>query len=63
MCLFSSPKAPPPPPPPPTPESRQEEELRQRKRHALRQGPFISPYALAQTGFQNPTPQKTLLGA
>lgn len=62
MCLFSSPKAPPPPPPPPTPASKQDEELRERRRLARRQGPFISPFALAAPTFANPTPQKTLLG-
>jgi hypothetical protein len=36
--------------------------LRERRRLARRQGAFISPYALAQLSFVNPTPQKTLLG-
>jgi hypothetical protein len=44
------------------PESKQEEELRERRRLSRRQGPFISPFAIAPTSFANPTPQKTLLG-
>jgi hypothetical protein len=36
--------------------------VRERRRLARRQGPFISPYALAAPTFANPTPQKTLLG-
>jgi hypothetical protein len=36
--------------------------LRERRRLARRHGPYISPFALAQPTFANPTPQKTLLG-
>jgi len=62
MCLFSTPKAPPPPPRPPQPESREQGEMNERRRLVRRQGPFYSPFALADSGFGNPTPQKTLLG-
>ena len=47
---------------PPTPESKQEEEVRERRRLSRKQGPYISPFAVAQTGLTNPTPVKTLLG-
>ena len=62
MCIFKSPKAPPPPPPPPTPESKDVEAVRERRRLGMRQGQYISPFAVAATGLSNPTPQKTLLG-
>ena len=62
MCFFKTPKAPPPPPPPPTPESKDVEALRERRRLGKRQGQYISPFAVAQTGLMNPTPVKTLLG-
>jgi hypothetical protein len=62
MCLIKPPKAPPPPPPPPRLESRQEEELRERRRLLKRQGQYISPFAVAQSAYGNPTPPKTLLG-
>lgn len=63
MCLFKSPKVPPAPPPPPTQESKQEQELKERQRLVRRQGPFISPFAVAEASYGNATPTKTLLGA
>ncbi len=62
MCLFKAPKAPPLPPPPPRLESKQDEELRERRRLVRRQGQYISPFAVTQSAYANPTPQKTLLG-